>query len=263
MQASDERVLVSSECNSWPMCYIRSYEATNSDLATCQQSHLRGEFTSCFPNSGCYAGSGKALLSWLASMHATAEAATGLEHDDDQAAVHQLLLSGREPRIRIDRGSSVFLNLFPCPPATSVRSAKASSWNDTAPCHQSSRGHYPFEHVYGRGLNLTLYDGSVPRHGVLRRPRRPLLVHGNGMHWTLDVLLAQWDAQSNASTGLPGPKRRVWPPPATLLDHPVLLLDSASLGACNVSTLGELLPRPTSRVRSAGRASRARKGRRV
>ena len=241
---SDEQVLVSAECNSWPMCYTRRYESANSEWLKCQQSHSLGEFAACFPNSGCYAGTGKALLTWLAVMHSTTESAHGVEHDDDQAAVHHLLLSGHLPRIRLDSQSSVFLNLFPCPPATAVRADNLSSSSEATPCHQSVRGHLPLEHLRGRGLDLTLYDGSVPRHGALRHPRRPLLVHGNGMHWSLDVLLSQWDAQSNTSSGLPGPKRQVWPPPATLLEHLVLLLDShsASRGICNVSTLGDLLP---------------------
>jgi len=237
---ADEDVLVSAECNSWPRCYTQDYErAAHTLVSRCIQDHQRGQFAACFPNSGVYAGTGTALLSWLAMVGSTAAVQSGVEHDDDQAAVQRVLLANRRPQTVLDSSSSLFLSLYPCPFSTSAWNLSSSG---DAPCPQSRRGHLPIEHVRGRGLNLTLYDGSVLRHGRLRRPRRPLLVHGNGLHWSLDVLLSQWEAQSNASVGGPGLKPQLWPPHATLLDHPVLLLDSRSRGVCNVSTLGELLP---------------------
>lgn len=83
----DGRVSLGAECHSYPVCYIAAYR-NHSAHARCRES---GSPT-CFVNSGLYAGGSGALLRLLSKAREAAREGRGVERDDDQAAMHQLLL---------------------------------------------------------------------------------------------------------------------------------------------------------------------------
>ena len=87
--ADEDRIVLGAECFSYPLCYRDHYVNHSAH----QQCRLSGSPT-CYVNSGLYAGSSAALLRLLERAHEEAVKGVAIERDDDQAAMHKLILQG-------------------------------------------------------------------------------------------------------------------------------------------------------------------------
>ena len=151
------------------------------------------------------------------------------ERWNDQAAVHRIFLNrssyaartrheGGGFALAVDADNLFSLQLWKCDGLTE-HTKKPFEY-----CHEA-----PFEPVKGLrtasdGKEVTFTDPK----GLVQKP---FLVHSNGHHYVmtrdesgLRPLLDLYDA-----------------PPPELLRHPVVLVDSAEHGACNVTTIGWLM----------------------
>lgn len=87
--ARTDRIILGAECFSYPMCYQKFYSNH-----TAHQRCRAGGSPTCFVNSGLYTGSSQALLRLLEMAYKVAKSAKEIERDDDQAAMHRLILQG-------------------------------------------------------------------------------------------------------------------------------------------------------------------------
>ena len=273
----DNGVLTGGECNSWPLCYAKTY-LRDHRYRRCLSTHA-----TCFPNSGTYLGRAKPLHGFVdglmgAMSRLNARGYPGqlaAEKGDDQAALHHLYLNARgyysEPDInltetvrqqmwrargskgggsssssampppppppppapplsvRIDGGSSFFLNLWICSGITyRLRGRGPFEY-----CHQRPFDAMPRIRMRANGTALQfLPENRTNGHEAAHK--RPFLVHSNGRHYRLqDPALAPI-------------MRRLKSPPteeekARLLQTPVLLLDSVAFGTCGVASLDRVL----------------------
>ena len=248
--AHQGRVLVSSECNSWPRCYSAEY-ARHSAFQMCRSRRT----ATCYPNSGAYAGGSGTLLDFLSALRSTAEAGSGAEHLDDQAALHRLYLAryggGGAPvqapaslastehlppwqgaqavsgplEVAVDDEGAVFLGMHACKGSGALHSFRARGTTFST-CHTGA--HDPFASLTANGSTLS---HTNVRAGTRRTP---FLAHASGTH----------DRMGRALFGTAGVYGRPYPEalrkPAArqerwwrtyarpgLLDHPVLLVDAA------------------------------------
>jgi hypothetical protein len=273
-EGAGEAVLVSGECSMYPLCYRAEYERWGAaHLQQCAERRRNRLFTACFPNSGTFEGKRLPLLRWISAVLRSAQSRTmGAEASDDQAAIHHILLRNDEasremllPLTTIDVAGDRFLTLFPCLGADASTPKRFDGGKES--CHdEGRRGHTPLEHVSFVGNVLSVHDRPLrdgqrdnSRGHGRKAGRHPFLVHANGYHFLLDTMLRRWHedvrrpafangTQAGAArTVSPSLGERLWPPPPSLLDHPVLLLEARK--SCSLSTLGAILP-PAARAMS-------------
>ena len=236
-------IIVGAECFSYPRCYRELY------LKHLAHQACRASSPTCYANSGLYAGSSRALLRMLPKAFDAAKAGSGIEHNDDQAAMHRLILGGEIP-MSVDADSTIFLNLHPCrghpfkaPPMNGALKGKGQ----ITMCFYQE--HEPLKHLTANGSTL-MYDTRAHRgrreKGTQRagRGQRPLVTHANGMHTRLAD--AFFGKPGKGLSRVPGAIAiatgwdSVFPELQAVLDYPVLLLDSPTHGVCNISTVGRL-----------------------
>lgn len=229
-------VLVQAECNSWPRCYANEY-AQHAAFSSCRARHS----STCFPNSGAFAGRSETLLRFLAALERMAAAGEGPEHLDDQAALHRLYLRSSDGiEVHVDELSDVFLGLHACKGSGAKRTFRVRGASFSM-CHA---GPYdPFSHVLPNGSRLSHRRSRHPNAPAASeaagdqrgRLHAPLLAHAHGVHDR--ILRALWGAPGVYGRPLPPELRsppsrsaqwRATYDSATLLDHQVLLIDSAS-----------------------------------
>lgn len=246
----DAGVLTGGECNSWPLCYNRSY-LLDARFRACVAEH-----PTCYPNSGTYLGRAGTLLAFVRALRATMNWMHGrgyagqlaAERGDDQSAVHHFYLNGRglahtmagaagaadavaaaarEIDLRIDGGNDFFLSLFAC----------------SGPGGYKLRGRGPFEYCHERAFDAMPHVRAVRNgSGLVWRGsradtaddaplRRPFLLHANGKHYRL------------SDRALAPLMRRLAGAEVTARaeDHPVLLIDSVARGVCGVASLGRVV----------------------
>ena len=176
----DAAVVVSGECNSWPLCY-RSLYNKHEAFRSCAASRS----SACYPNSGLYCGRASSLLTFLRSLERRASR-PGLvppERGDDQAAMHSLYLEQRSNvppsdnlEIRVDSKQALFGGLHACKGAGVARTLSIKNVTFSM-CHEGA--HEPLRGLrQGTGASsssssssLTMADGAAP-----------LLVHASGNH---------------------------------------------------------------------------------
>ena len=85
-----------------------------------------------------------------------------------------------------------------------------------------------------------LYGGLLFRSKATEVVRRPWVLHANG--WNKAMMPTSNHRKPAPARAMLGAlKRLMLKPPPELLRHPVLLIDSATSGACSLTTLGRLL----------------------
>ena len=247
---SSRRVLLSAECNSWPRCYTSNYSGHAAHAACRANRH-----PTCFPNSGAYLGSSTAMLRLLPELvRASAPGFGGIgEAGDDQAAVHHAFLGrvASDLELEIDSHSKLLLNLGACKgsgrPRAFLGSTQLCHYGAYDPLKQLERSKEP-PALGGTAAALPALRVNDVSAGV----QQPLLVHANGIH---DRMARAWFGRlqgtgaSLVPTLSPAQARNLtelWraallPDPDRQLQHPILLIDSAQGGVCNVTTLGSLL----------------------
>ena len=227
--AASSRMLIAAECNSWPVCYRAQY-AHDTEHHQCLASH-----DACYPNSGVLTASARTMLrfydAWAEQIIGSgARVVSGdyrrAERWNDQAAVHRLYMNRSRHAARgafdlkVDAEHLFSLQLWKCDGPTE-HTKKPFEY-----CHERA-----FEPAMGVRANeggtvVTFADGRGPK-------QRPFLVHSNGHHHVLDHdTKALKPLLELYSSGVPHNK---------LLRWPVVLVDSADHGACNVTSLGWLM----------------------
>ena len=244
-----ERVLLSTECNSWPRCY-RELFATDAGLRRCLGSAGR----TCFVNGGLWMGSARTLSSAmipellrrmgapLRGVGCTRDYRTPcrIENEYDQAVLNRMLLGrdslraaappSRAVSLHVDSRSSVFLSLFSCAGPT----FRAIGSHGAEYCHV--RNHTPLERVRVRADGVAYRDAPRGDEAEL-----PLFIHTNGHQ----------EAGRRLSLPAFAPLREALAPLSEEeLRAPVLLVGAA---ACNLTRLGAL----RQRAGAACRASRS------
>ncbi|KAL1504535.1 hypothetical protein AB1Y20_010937 [Prymnesium parvum] len=228
-QRGTHRVLSGAECYSWPRCYEEDYARDAQHVACTARS------PTCYPNSGTYLSTAAGLERWFEAQNATLHEFLGspmsnAECTHDQAVLHHMLLNRTRPLyagidMRLDDTSEFFLNLHQCEPPRYWRMRNVSKCYHTA--------HEPLAHarVECSSANCSLWyaPGHAPPRPLRKRAaHRPWLAHANGRHATL----SHGAAFAPLIQGL-----RLSP---ALRQHPVLLVDPAGGGVCEVSTIGQL-----------------------
>ena len=221
-----DEVLFGSECASFPMCYKADY--TGKGAAQAQHQKCRARSKTCFLNGGTYAGSSSALLRLLEHTdHLAGSVLSGAELNDDQAAAHRILLSNAMP-LKVDDRGSIFLTLRPCrgPEMRVIPSPVKGAPKGTTltVCHYREHVHNPSKRVSRNGSRMVYLDFE-------NATQLPLVVHANGFHKRL--------SQGPIS---PPYLANLYQRP-TLLEHPILLLNSKRNGTCSHDTLGNVLKR--------------------
>eukprot|EP00966_Prymnesium_polylepis_P092313 2137206-Prymnesium_polylepis.1 len=215
---SDDRIAINAECNSWPQCYRAMY----ADDEAHQECRLRSR--TCYPNSGVYLGSTRALMRAMPALQELAD-----RHGNDQAALSYLYLARARHGLNatIDGQSESILSLHDC-----IHSRKK-----TRDCH-----YLPYDPL----LDVR-FEGAALVYQFRRLPaRRPFIVHSNGDHSRLQLLRERAENSSGGAPwcGLFDPAPDPGPSKAALRElrrHPVLLTDGAAgEGLCSLSTLGAL-----------------------
>lgn len=234
---SSRLVLFSAECQSWPRCYKRNYTA-HVGHRTCRATGSR----TCFPNSGAYLASSKALLKLLpALVHATADGfGARAESGDDQAAVHHANLGhvAQSLEVTIDQTSAFFLSLGACKGDGRPR----TFLDDFELCHYG--GYNPLERLGRRA-------GAAPHMSdAVAGAQHPVLMHANGLH---ERMHKAWFGSPERNFSDFSRRRArnltaLWwealvPDAAAQLAHPVLLVDSAEGGLCRVVPLRDVVTR--------------------
>ena len=227
---SVDSVLLSGECGSYPLCYREAHERMPTFL------ECRTRSSTCYPNSGMFMGSPEALMRLLPILHNISQHGGGVEHNEDQAAANVLYASSASSRVEhaqllregrlslvIDDESDVFLSLYGCK-FGKTRTIGHGLWL----CHEGA--YDPLQHISRDGNSILHTDRAGRAH-------RPFLVHASGIH---DRLLKAFEL------GSPRGNRTNWYDVFArdvLVDrHPVVVVDSATQGICNLTTLGALSP---------------------
>ena len=219
VQDSD-RVLVSGECGSWPLCYRQSY-ASHDAFRSCAASRS----PACYPNSGLYTGLPAGLLRFLTALDARASD-TSLrppESGDDQAAMHALYGAsgikvgpaqpsaagsalehpnaaiGRPQRVaasgriamHVDDRQAVFGSLHACKGSGAPRTLRIRGTNFTL-CHEGA--YEPMRALWRNGTSIGLCTAPAvaasrrggssddPHAGCSAARTRPLFLHASGNH---------------------------------------------------------------------------------
>ena len=243
--ATSNRMLVAAECNSWPVCYRPLY------VHDTEHQQCLGKHGACYPNSGVIVASARTLLTFFdawahiivhsglamsQSGHAKARARSTTadalqlnsyrfaERWNDQAAIHRLYLN----RSTYERDAFTLqvdaTNLF-----------SLQLWKCDGPQTSKKRFEYCFERPFepAKGVRANA-EGTAVEYTDERGVRAAtFLVHSNGHHAVM---------RQNETHLQPLLDRfAAWPPPAELLRHPVVLVDTAKHGACNLTTLGWMM----------------------
>jgi len=150
---------------------------------------------------------------------------------------HMVLNRTRHPRyagleMQLDDSSSFFLNLHECKPPQFWKLRNLSM------CYY--KPHDPLQHVvhelrgnrsmlwFKPGLEAPVKSETMPSRKQLHGWHRPWIAHANGDHGRLkrDATLERLSADLSADT--------------SLLDYPVLLVDSLTNGTCTTTTIRDL-----------------------
>ena len=231
---ADDRVVVSTECNLWPVCTRMANFSRTRQHAACRN----GSWPACFPNSGAFLGSGRALSRLVAAIlpafdpaHAASNAgqrAGGKWASNDQFAIGEAYLEqaalGLE--IELDGRGDFVTSLIDCRPHRSLRAQNC--W------------HEPWDALRHLRVDEASHEATLKWRTAARggghgggeeRAQRPLVLHSNA-----DPTFAKLNSSSARPAWTWLLARR-----DELLAHPVVSLDGAALGACNVSSLGDVL----------------------
>lgn len=221
---SVDSVLLSGECGSYPLCYREAHERMPAFL------ECRTRSSTCYPSSGMYMGSPEALMRLLPIVHNISQHGGGVEHNEDQAAANLLYSSSASPRVEhaqllregrlslvIDDESDVFLSLYGCK-FGKTRTIGHGLWL----CHEGA--YDPLQHISRDGNSILHTDRAGRAH-------RPFLVHASGIH---DRLLKAFGNRTNWYD--------IFARDVVVDRHPVVVVDSATQGVCNLTTLGALSP---------------------
>ena len=226
------RVLISSECNSWPVCYRDMYTEDIESVACSARS------ATCYPNSGAFIGRPGPMVQFLRGLQrmtpwsereARERNMSVAEIANDQAGMHRLFINrSAEPFVQsVDALSAFFLNLFPCTgPSKEERLHSQSRFDPYRMCHEREYEPLPDIHVLKDGLEFVNSEGTI---------QRPVLVHANGLHYRM--------TSNRTRTPFSYLIRSLRAQRAKLLEYPILLIDSAFDGTCSVSKLGDVLAR--------------------
>lgn len=245
--SSRRRVIFSAECNSWPRCYLHNYSHHSEHMRCRAAGH-----PTCFPNSGAYLGSSAALLELMPELVRAAAPGFGVrgESGDDQAAVHYAYLQrvATTLSLSIDAQSDVFLNLGACKGTGRPR----PFLEGTELCHHGA--YEPLRRLTRSPTgSFAVWDGGGAEGGrgaAGASAHRPLLLHANGIH---ERMVRVWfgrklspDAPPTLTTAQSRNLSALWretllPSPTKQLAYPVLMVDSAAGGVCNMTTLGRVL----------------------
>ena len=220
---SASSVLVSTECNLWPQC-SRKYQFRTEVQAhrTCRKEG----WPSCYPNGGAYTASARGLMRFASlqlAMHETSKANTpnataSWVGSNDQYILQSIYLQqdagSHNLTIDVDGPGEVFLSLMPCS------------------FHRGRRGLNCFDKAWAPMEHVQANETTREVAFTLNSSRQlPLILHSNA-----DPQYARWH-----TSALRPAWRHLFPPGKRLLEHRVLLLDSAIGGACAAANLGELL----------------------
>ena len=226
------RVLISSECNSWPVCYRDLYAQDLESRACSDRS------PTCYPNSGAFLGKPAPIADFLRGLQrmtpwsereARQRNMSVAEIANDQAGMHRLFANRSAENFiqSVDGLSAFFLNLFPCTgPSKVVRLHSPSRFDPYRLCHEKEYEPLPDIHVFPDKLEFVNSEGDI---------QRPVLIHANGLHYRM--------TSNRTRTPFFYLIQRLRAMRAKLLEHPVLLIDSTFDGTCSVTTLGSVLER--------------------
>lgn len=224
----NESILVSGECGSWPKCYKKQYEKVAAYRSCRAVSHA------CYPNTGAYLGKPLAIMRLLSELQKFAQLGDGVEHGDDQAAANRLLLSNT-PKVDmvVDYQSEIFVSLYGCKHPT-IR----TFYKNWTLCHDGSFD--PLRRIQRKVDNRLTFDTSKANNRSSRS--QPFLLHANGIH---DRLAKAYFGIHSSPANVGAKWRSLLLPSQEAVDrafrHPVLMIDSAKLGVCSVTTLGKLI----------------------
>ena len=218
------RVLVGAECWSWPKCYTSLF-ADDTEFQGCLATS-----STCWPNGGTQLATTRALASLYFELARRLAANRRLppkhasmgkiERTNNQAILVRLFRNRSAMRhdlhMVVDHASTFFASLRPCGPS----GANPLHLGAFVQCWDKAFVPGAHLHVNGSLVEFTPGEGPV----------QPFLLHANGRHGRLykDRRFRPRLAQLRASR------------PA-LYQHPVLLIDAAGRGVCNITTLGKLL----------------------
>ena len=256
-RASPNEVLIGAECFSWPVCYTTDYLATEAGRACAARS------PTCYANSGLYLASSRAMERWFDAAVWTWQSLLGTPISNaqcmnDQAVLHHVYLNRSLQRYsqlapRLDETGRFFVALNPC-----VGKSVTRLYN-LVTCFQ--RRHVALDHLFWSNATpaprprlerrVARVGGARQRKAELTHERelwysatdvapdlrpdplsravgpgsghvRPFMVHANAQHGLLleDSFFAGLRATLTADP--------------TLLDYPVLLVDSKQHGPCAV-----------------------------
>lgn len=241
-----------------PRCYEADYAR--------DEEHVRCKARSptCYPNSGTYLASTAGMDAFFASQNDTWQSFLGTpmsnaECTHDQGILQHIMLNRtRQPRyagleMQLDESSSFFVNLNECKPPKFWRLKNLSS------CYHND--HDPLQHVvhelrgncsmlwFKPGLEVPAKSKTMPSRDQLHGWHRPWIAHANGDHGRLtrDATFQRLGTDLSTDT--------------SLLDYPVLLVDSLTNGTCTTTTIrdlyrvrtGNLMRTTTSTLKQASR----------
>ena len=230
------RMLIAGECNSWPVCY-RDLYAADKEVQQCFNKH-----DACYPNSGVFVASARTMLRfydvWAGVIIASSDwrnlGMQKAERWNDQAAVHRIFRNRSQYatpdgfELRVDAENLFSLQLWKCD------GRKEKSMKPFQYCHERT-------YIPAKGLRVSeggtvvgfKEDFANERHGdqSVRETAWPFLIHSNGHHHVL----------TDDESGLKELLDLYKSPPPELMNHPVVLVDSAEHGPCNVTTIGWLM----------------------
>ena len=217
------RMFIAAECNSWPVCYRDAY-AHDAEHHRCLAKH-----SACYPNSGVLTASARTMLHFYDEWARVIIGSNDLgkaERWNDQAAVHRLFQNRSQYaafRLKVDAANLFSLQLWKCEGALAKASGKHFHY-----CHERS-----FDPT--AGLNTAADGTSVTYTDERGVEQKPFLVHSNGHHYVLSKEESHLRPLLELYAAVPPAELH------RLLRHPVVLVDTAEHGPCNVTTLGWLM----------------------
>ena len=171
--------------------------------------------------------SSAALLRLLSEQQAVASRLQGVEQNEDQAAANHLYAAANNGSsgvgVSVDSNSEVFVDLYGCKGSGSPRTF-LQKWQL---CHNGEFS--PLRLLRRNGTRLELRDNRGRNES-----RFPLIAHASGFHDHLGLAYAATGTRTARWSEL-------FAPSESMLAQPVLLVDSAHGGVCEVTSLGSVL----------------------